>query len=274
MSRRQANGTLSQFCGSGLEIGGPSNFFRPGEEFPVYSVAARLDNVNFSSRTFWEGSLREGDNFTFSPHKPNGRQFIREAGDLAPIPDQTYDFVISCHTLEHCANPVKALHEWRRVLKTGGCFALILPHKAGTFDHRRNVSTLEHLIEDYRSGTAEDDATHFAEILEKHDLKRDPGQKSRADFEAWITNNIATRGAHHHVFDPALAVTLVDYAGFNVITAETLPPFHIFVVGQKAGRPAGQASDVSRILQACYERSPFKEDRQKRNRYGQGSNHR
>ena len=51
---------LARFCGRGLEIGGPSRFFRSGKTFPIYSVAEKLDNVNYRDKTYWEGALEEG----------------------------------------------------------------------------------------------------------------------------------------------------------------------------------------------------------------------
>lgn len=143
-----------------------------------------------------------------------------------------------------------------------GVVRLGFTHKTATFDHRREVTDFEHLVEDYRCGVTEDDATHFAEILEKHDLDLDPAQESKASFEKWIRENSINRGAHHHVFDPALAIKLVDYAGFEIALAEVLMPFHIFIVAQKSCKSCAEkeAKRLS-ILRACCARSPFKSDR-------------
>ncbi len=272
MFPQQPLGTLAEFEGHGLEIGGPSEFFRVEKSFPIYRVAASVDNVNYSKKTFWEGSLEEGRNFKYDRSKEPGYQFICEASELSPIPDARYDFVASCHTLEHCANPIKALYEWRRVLKNDGWLALVLPHKVGTFDCRRMVTEFEHLLKDYRNHVTEDDRTHFCEILEKHDLLLDPGQKSRADFEKWIHDNAVTRGAHHHVFDPGLAITLVDYAGFEVVTAQVMRPFHIFIVAQKSSKSASEKERVrNQILRNCREHSPFKVDRREARSQGASS---
>jgi SAM-dependent methyltransferase len=255
---------LPRFGGNGIEIGGPSEFFREGKGFSIYSVAAGLDNVNYSTKTLWEAEIREGRNFKYAQHKAPGQQFIAEATDLASIPDGTYDFVASCHTLEHCANPLQALREWRRILKDDGWLVLVLPHKAGTFDHRRKVTEFEHLLEDYHGGVGEEDSTHFSEILEKYDLRRDPGQRSQEDFEDWIHNNAVNRGAHHHVFDPTLAATLVDYAGFKLSALEAVLPFHIFIVAQKSRRGSDEKrKELLQLLRICNVRSPFKSDRKR-----------
>ena len=261
-ARETGGDTISRFAGYGLETGGPSQFFRRNGEFPIYAAATNVDNVNYGNETFWEGTLQEGSNFRYALDKNPGHQFICEASELSAIADCTYDFLASCHTLEHCANPIKALNEWRRVLKNDGWLCLVLPHKTGTFDHRRKVTEFEHLLEDYRNGVTEDDRSHFGDILRNHDLDRDPTQESRQAFEKWINDNASTRGAHHHVFDPALAISLVDYAGFEVMAAEVLMPFHIFLVARKSSKSRVEKEEgCQRILHGCCARSPFKSDR-------------
>ena len=267
LGRRVSGRDLLKFGGRGLEIGGPSRFFQSGKDFPIYSVAESMDNVNYSSQTFWEGKIEEGKHFKYHPDKPPGLQFILEASDLSAIPDGEYDFIASCHALEHCANPIRALKEWRRVLKRDGWFVLVLPHRAGTFDHRRAVTEFEHLVKDYSDGAREDDETHFAEILEKHDLDRDPAQESRESFEKWIRGNAITRGAHHHVFDPELAIRLVDHVGFEVAVAKVQMPFHIFIVAQKSDRSASEKEKArAQVLEDCCSSSPFRSDRQRAKR--------
>ena len=99
----------------GLEIGGPSAIFGRRGCIPVYPVAARIDNCTFGSSTVWEGDISEGRTFFFSKSKSPGRQYIAEAGNLECIGDSEYDFVLSSHCLEHLANPLHGLTEWKRV---------------------------------------------------------------------------------------------------------------------------------------------------------------
>ena len=73
--------------------------------------------------------------------------------------------MLASHVLEHLANPLGALAEWRRVVGAGGHILLIVPQREGTFDHRRPVTKLEHLRADARELTGEDDLTHLPEIL-------------------------------------------------------------------------------------------------------------
>src|SRR5688572_12454898 len=68
----------------GLEVGGPSLVFRAFSALPVYRRARRIDGVNFSAATMWEGRIVEGMTYRYARGKV-GRQFIGEASDLAMI---------------------------------------------------------------------------------------------------------------------------------------------------------------------------------------------
>jgi ubiquinone/menaquinone biosynthesis C-methylase UbiE len=48
-----------------------------------------------------------------------------------PLADSTFDVVISCETVEHVADPVKALREVHRVLRPGGRLLLTTPNYLG-----------------------------------------------------------------------------------------------------------------------------------------------
>jgi SAM-dependent methyltransferase len=220
---------------SGLEIGGPSSIFALGGPIPIYPIAARVDNCTFSQQTIWEGSVTEGANFHFDNRRAPGHQYIIEACDLGRIPSSSYDFVISSHVLEHTANPLRALGEWTRVLKSDGLFVLVVPHKDGTFDHRRPVTPFEHLIRDLEAQTTEGDMTHLEEILRLHDLTRDPAAGDLEAFKERSKRNLENRCLHHHVFDTQLADETVRYVGLRILSVERRSPYNIVVVAQKAG---------------------------------------
>jgi SAM-dependent methyltransferase len=199
---------------NGLEIGGPSVVFKPGGLIPIYDLVGSLDNCNFATCTTWEGQLTAGKTFMFSPKKSPGTQYILEAADLIEIPDAHYDFLLSSHMLEHSANPIKVLLAWRRILKPKGSLIILLPNKRWTFDHRRPVTKLEHLIADFDAATGEDDRTHLMEIISLHDLKRDNPAGTYEMFRARSERNFENRCLHHHVFDALLVRQMLEYSGF------------------------------------------------------------
>ena len=214
--RRVANtAVLDLFAGQrGLEVGGPSLFFH--HSLPIYKVAAAIDGANFGETTMWEGEISEGRSFEYGSRKV-GRQFIAEATNLGEIVDNTYDFVLSCHSLEHVANPLKAVDEWKRVVRPGGHVLLVLPNKDANFDHRRPTTTFEHLTDDLASDMGEDDLTHLEEILALHDLSRDRAAGTPEQFAARSRKNVENRGLHHHIFDMALLREVLNHAGLEEV---------------------------------------------------------
>ena len=67
-------------------------------------------------------------------------------GDDLPFDDESYDFVISSHVIEHFFDPIKAIKEWMRVIKKGGYVFIIAPRKKALQGETRPCTTLEELI--------------------------------------------------------------------------------------------------------------------------------
>jgi SAM-dependent methyltransferase len=218
---------------SGLEIGGPSAVFQGRGLLPVYSAAKSLDNVNFSHQTAWEHDLKDDGEFKFHPARPPGKQWIRDAVALTGIANTTYHFLLSSHCLEHVANPFRALQEWRRVTRPGGYLFLILPDPVRTFDHRRPVTTIEHLRDDFARHTGEDDQTHLSEVLALHDLKRDPWAGTPEAFRERSSRNFENRCLHQHVFDLPLMKAMLEECGWKVVTTEKARPVHLIAFAQR-----------------------------------------
>jgi hypothetical protein len=204
----------------GLEIGGPSHLFRRG--VPVYSVVGLLDNCVFSTETIWEGNRGDGAAYNFLPDKA-GHNRVSDAVDLQGVKDSEYDFVLSCHSLEHIANPIKALKTWRRIAR--GYLVLILPYYRDTFDQFRPVTTLTHMISDFEGNIGEDDLTHLQEVVKLTDLSRVEllkgltAEEGKAKVMEMSSDNIHYRSMHHHVFDQQNTTELVQYCGYRVITS-------------------------------------------------------
>lgn len=245
----------------GFEIGGPTRIFSRGNILPIYQSIASLDNCNFSTETMWEGTIKEGNTFRYDPDRPLGRQYIAEATSLPMISSGIYDFVLSSHSLEHTANPLRAMNEWMRILKSDGALILVLPHKECTFDHRRPTTTVEHMVSDFKANVGEDDRTHMPEILELYDVDRDWGVKDYADFKQRAEQGFANRSLHQHIFDTASTAALVDHIGLQIKSVEAMRPFHIIIGAQKP--PAGTRPNNEKFLRKDAEwrkTSPFSVD--------------
>jgi SAM-dependent methyltransferase len=198
----------------GMEIGGPSAFFR--ERLPLYKVVKSLDCVNFGSKTLWQGNLEEGNNYHYYKNK-TGYLHICDTVNLDTIPSKEYDFCISSNVFEHIANPLKAFSEWLRILKDDGLLLIVVPKKEANFDHNRPTTSFDHLKNDYDKSVGEDDLNHLEEILRLHDLSLDPPAGTYAEFKVRSMNNFQNRALHQHVFDMNLLQRIFGYFNLEIL---------------------------------------------------------
>jgi SAM-dependent methyltransferase len=159
-----------------------------------------------------------------------------------PVADKTFDYVFSSHCLEHCANPLKALFEWKRVIKPGGTLFLVLPHCDRTFDRYREKTTLNHVIADYDTLTHDHDYSHIDEIKEgwsklddielmTRDFERDWGFPMW-DFESRMKHDTI----HYHVWTQNEMIDVLKYIGMKILyVADIVPERHdsFLIVSQK-----------------------------------------
>jgi len=216
----------------GLEIGGPSSFFKMKSPLPIYLLAKSIDGVNFNTNTLWEGVIKNGNTYNYWKNK-RGIQYIDEAIHLKDINESSFDFLLSCHSLEHIANPIKALFEWKRVIQDNGYLVLILPDKQFTFDINRPITTLTHLIEDHDKATPESDNTHFEEVISLTNLSIGGIKMTSEEFTQRTKLNHENRAVHHHVFDLELIKSMLIYAGFSVLHQQAYSKLHLITIAQK-----------------------------------------
>jgi SAM-dependent methyltransferase len=77
---------------------------------------------------------------------------IEANADSIPLPDDSEDFVLSSHVIEHCPNFVKAMLEWYRIIKPGGYLYMITPLRdASPADRDRPLTTWDHMVADFRN---------------------------------------------------------------------------------------------------------------------------
>jgi ubiquinone/menaquinone biosynthesis C-methylase UbiE len=98
-------------------------------------------------------------------------------GDNIPVPDESEDFIISSHVIEHFPDPIKALKEWYRIIKPGGYIFMIVPHKERTFDKDKNRTTLQ-------------------ELIKRHDEGFCPEVDTHTHYSVWITQDVVELVAH------------------------------------------------------------------------------
>lgn len=139
---------------------------------------------------------------------------ISDSEQFPTVDSQAFDFVIANHVLEHVTSPIRALSEWHRILKPGGLLLMALPDKRFTFDRRRQRTTLDHLVEDFRSDAPPHDLNrvHLLEWAE-HVEGLTPGTGA---FDTWVASQLANGySVHNHVWVAQDLFELLDWMRLN-----------------------------------------------------------
>src|SRR3954464_14570380 len=82
---------------------------------------------------------------------------------LTTIPDESADFLIANHFIEHTEDPIATLRAHARVLKPGGVLYMAVPDKRSTFDIDRPITPLEHMVTDHEHGPQTSRKAHYEE---------------------------------------------------------------------------------------------------------------
>jgi SAM-dependent methyltransferase len=210
----------------GVEIGGPS-----GSGTVIYENATNMDNVIFSKETVWS---THSDEYHYFGNK-KGKVVINDAVNITNITDESYDFLFSSHSLEHIANPLKAISEWLRIIKPGGHIIIIVPEKSACFDHKRAYSTFSTLLSQYESNAGEDDLSTLPEILQNHDLTMDPPAGDLGSFTRRSLDNFNNRCLHHYVYNDELLHEICNYFRCQFVYNETQGLDRWFVMQKRDG---------------------------------------
>ena len=138
------------------------------------------------------------------------------------IADDTLDFIIANHVLEHVTDPIGSMTEWHRILKPGGILLIAVPDKRFTFDQDRERTPLSHLIEDHNSDLqpAELNIPHLKDWA-THVEKLEEGSP---EWREWVDREIREGySVHNHVWVMEDMREVIDYlrqeknAGFTIV---------------------------------------------------------
>ena len=136
-------------------------------------------------------------------HYPELREFdlvtvdvIDDGERLDRFADDSLDFVICNHMLEHCENPLGTIRSHLRRVRPGGVLYYAVPDKRRTFDVGRDVTPFDHLVDDDRHGPDRSRHAHYREwsLLVNHL----PAADAEAEAERLDRMNYSI---HFHVWD-------------------------------------------------------------------------
>ena len=198
----------------GIEIGGPSD---TGDI--IYKNSICMDNVIFSNDTLWYKN--NTDEYNYYDNK-KGKVIINDAVNITNIKNEQYDFVFSSHSLEHIANPLRAINEWLRIIKNKGHIIIIVPEKSLCFDHKREYSKFTTLLSQYENNVGEDNLSTLPEIIMNHDLSMDGAAGNLESFTKRSLDNFNNRCLHHYVYNDELLKKICNYFNCEFIYNETI----------------------------------------------------
>jgi SAM-dependent methyltransferase len=160
-----------------------------------------------------------------------------DAQSLAAVADNSLDFVISAHVIEHLLDPIGAIVSAIRVLKRDGVHILVVPDMRRTFDRHRPETTVAHAIADFRDGGFGTCKTGYEEHLRyvhpvltgQHYPETEIQRQATEAARLW-----PKYGAHFHAwtragFEVLLGATC-EFAPFRVVTEVSVANENLFVL--------------------------------------------
>lgn len=138
--------------------------------------------------------------------------FVDNGETLLTFTNNSQDFVIANHFLEHCEDPIATLKAFFRVLRTGGVAFLALPDKRFSFDVNRQRTTLTHLIRDHLERPVTSRFEHFREwpeFVEPHFGRvYETTEKIERRAHELMNKNYSI---HYHVWEPSDVYEMLGY---------------------------------------------------------------
>lgn len=126
------------------------------------------------------------------------------------IANNSLDFVIACHVIEHVRNPLLAIEKVWNKLKSGSKFVLVIPHRNLTFDSKRSITPLEHIIEDYSNFVVERDILHYVDFFTNAFPVNNLYHVILESYENPNTD------IHFHTWDERSFSLMIDYFSKNI----------------------------------------------------------
>jgi SAM-dependent methyltransferase len=141
---------------------------------------------------------------------------VDDGETLATIPEESQDFIVANHFLEHCENPIGTIETHLGKLKPGGVLFYAVPDKRYTFDFRRPVTPLEHMVADADEGPERSRGEHYVEWSRfvYGEASESTGTAEQAASEEWVERKAreleeAKYSIHMHVWTQAEFLKLI-----------------------------------------------------------------
>jgi SAM-dependent methyltransferase len=80
------------------------------------------------------------------------------------ITNRKFDYIVLAHVLEHIADPIGYIQDLSRLLNGNGVIMMAIPDKRLTFDRNRELTRIEHLLNDYYEKSTYPSLEHIMEF--------------------------------------------------------------------------------------------------------------
>ena len=179
---------------------------------------------------------------------------IADAHSLTTIKDNSLDFIIANHLLEHLANPIEALQNWQQKLRAGGVIFLALPDKRYTFDKERALTTTEHVMHDFELRDTERaplDKEHYLDWAQHVNGKKGAEREARAqeliDMEYAIHFHVWTDETFSKLLKTILSQHLLELEILDQADTYPAEKEFIFIIKKKGVTTNKGGSILSKI---------------------------
>lgn len=95
--------------------------------------------------------------------------FVENGEELPSIEAASQDFIIANHFIEHCENPIATIANFLTKLRSGGTLFMAVPMRDFTFDKSRELTTVDHLLEDFRNRPERSRLDHYRDWVRNVD---------------------------------------------------------------------------------------------------------
>lgn len=181
--------------GEGLEIGPLHQpLAMPPQAKPRYVDRMQVDDLRREYPELTDWNLTPVD-------------IVDDGEKLLTVAEESQDFIVANHFLEHCENPIRTIETHLGKLRPGGVLFYAVPDKRFTFDFRRPVTPLEHMVADYEQGPERSRAEHYEQwtrlvIIDGRETEEETLARAR-ELEA------AAYSIHMHVWTQAEFLRLI-----------------------------------------------------------------
>jgi SAM-dependent methyltransferase len=158
---------------------------------------------------------------------------VDDGASLRSVADESVDFVIANHFVEHCEDPIGALEQHCRVLRPGGILYVALPdRRRQELDRGRDPVPISHHVRDHLEGPGWSRERHYEEWVRAADIPL--GLVAPGDVDSAVTEHLRRHTAiHFHAWSRDEFLALIEYCRgtwLPLAVREAIPNVSEFIV--------------------------------------------